>query len=1094
MFYSQFILAKKGPLGTIWIAAHLERKLRKNQVTETNIGVSVDSILFPEVPIALRLSGHLLLGVVRIYSRKVNYLFHDCSEALVKIKQAFHAGAVDLPPEAATAPFHSITLPETFDLDEFEPLLDRELNLLHSNGGVDHHVSSREQITLQDPLEDNSYLGSQFELDERFPEADAPRLGLDFDEDLLDKPTRETSPAAVTLEEEEEMPLEEDVIPPTTMDTALDFDQLDRMDALDMDDDHQEPVTPGLDVDQMDLEYQQEVEGLEFDQSHRDPEELERLEPDFRLDTEQFDNLPRSPAPELEPEPVNDEDKAPREEQLEEENVDQGEEKDEVDTQVEEEILEKETEEEALNRELEEEIFGQKLEEETLDKDAEAEEETLDQGAEERTFREIEQETAVKQGNEEEVVAEDLDIASEAHQVTGEGFEGVKEWEEKEEDQREVPEYETVMSAPEPTNQEPDVFDMDTDMQPEQVATMDYQDNDVVMEDRDPVLEEEDVPVLPDEAPQEGMADPESPRYPPPISSDELPGDDDVLATLLGRGTPALKVLQTPVETVAAKPRKRQNLRKRKIVVDTITILGAEVMKQQLMNTDDIRRIRRKAPCTRQELWSVQKDALNHQIFNEQSVPGLCGELRGLFEQVYVVGEAKLPLAEVAEAVEAEVVASEEIPGAPVVEDLNTDLNEMPDRPAEIAVVDDEVQVPATEYQQADVEGAVPSDVVAEETRHASTEETVVEESLHLSPEATVGEFQNVPSPTIAIEEPAPSSPLKEAETHVVDTEVRTVDLNDEILDMTEGTESTLEYHPPVLGTEEYPKEEKESEQVEEEIQATELVDSAAEATLAPIPDMAVEGTIEAMADVQAEPEREDDSGAKVEVEVEFGTGTEIIADEDAVIDLQGGVEPLEGIQVEGMQEEELEETKIQEEEPVAVLPEEDIENKPVTPTPVVEVGVPEEVGVREEVGVPEEQQDTEELDFLADTRDTEFLGADDDDLVEEAEDFQDAKEYGRKESMPQDNSGWSARTRAVGHYLRVSLEDKAAYMRKRQEAETAKLSLERMLVGKTRKESARMFFETLVLTTKDYIHVEQDVPYGDVKISARPKLLNAKF
>nr|ABR18449.1 unknown [Picea sitchensis] len=80
MFYSQFILAKKGPLGTIWIAAHLERKLRKNQVADTDIGVSVDSILFPEVPIALRLSSHLLLGVVRIYSRKVNYLFNDCSE------------------------------------------------------------------------------------------------------------------------------------------------------------------------------------------------------------------------------------------------------------------------------------------------------------------------------------------------------------------------------------------------------------------------------------------------------------------------------------------------------------------------------------------------------------------------------------------------------------------------------------------------------------------------------------------------------------------------------------------------------------------------------------------------------------------------------------------------------------------------------------------------------------------------------------------------------------------------------------------------------------------------------------------------------
>ena len=37
-------------------------------------------------PLALRLSGQLLLGVVRIFSRKTRYLLEDCSEALVKIK------------------------------------------------------------------------------------------------------------------------------------------------------------------------------------------------------------------------------------------------------------------------------------------------------------------------------------------------------------------------------------------------------------------------------------------------------------------------------------------------------------------------------------------------------------------------------------------------------------------------------------------------------------------------------------------------------------------------------------------------------------------------------------------------------------------------------------------------------------------------------------------------------------------------------------------------------------------------------------------------------------------------------------------------
>ncbi|KAM0829786.1 hypothetical protein ACQ4PT_066670 [Festuca glaucescens] len=179
MFYSQFILAKKGPLGTIWIAAHLERKLRKNQVTDTDIGVSVDSIIFPEVPIALRLSSHLMVGVVRIYSRKVNYLFHDCSEALLKIKQAFRSTAVDLPPEESTAPYHSITLPETFHLDDFE------LPEAAFQGDIDHHVSAKEQITLQDNPERTAYSTSEFGLDERFGDGNSSHMGLDLEEELL---------------------------------------------------------------------------------------------------------------------------------------------------------------------------------------------------------------------------------------------------------------------------------------------------------------------------------------------------------------------------------------------------------------------------------------------------------------------------------------------------------------------------------------------------------------------------------------------------------------------------------------------------------------------------------------------------------------------------------------------------------------------------------------------------------------------------------------------------------------------------------------------------------------------------------------------
>lgn len=48
---------------------------------------SVDAIMGQEIEVmALRLSGQLLLGVVRIYSRKAKYLLDDCNEALLKIK------------------------------------------------------------------------------------------------------------------------------------------------------------------------------------------------------------------------------------------------------------------------------------------------------------------------------------------------------------------------------------------------------------------------------------------------------------------------------------------------------------------------------------------------------------------------------------------------------------------------------------------------------------------------------------------------------------------------------------------------------------------------------------------------------------------------------------------------------------------------------------------------------------------------------------------------------------------------------------------------------------------------------------------------
>ena len=45
MFYAHFVLAKKGPMARIWLAAHWDKKLTKAHVCETNIETSVDGIL-----------------------------------------------------------------------------------------------------------------------------------------------------------------------------------------------------------------------------------------------------------------------------------------------------------------------------------------------------------------------------------------------------------------------------------------------------------------------------------------------------------------------------------------------------------------------------------------------------------------------------------------------------------------------------------------------------------------------------------------------------------------------------------------------------------------------------------------------------------------------------------------------------------------------------------------------------------------------------------------------------------------------------------------------------------------------------------------
>ncbi|XP_041656318.1 double-strand-break repair protein rad21-like protein 1 isoform X2 [Cheilinus undulatus] len=146
MFYTQLFTSKRGPLAKIWLAAHWERKLTKAHVFECNLEKTIRDIISPKMKIGLRTSGHLLIGVVRIYSKKAKYLLADCNEALVKIKVAFRPGQTDMPVEGLEATMKAITLIEDFTA------LDAQLPAL-SNIDVDHFSLNRsraEEITLKE--------------------------------------------------------------------------------------------------------------------------------------------------------------------------------------------------------------------------------------------------------------------------------------------------------------------------------------------------------------------------------------------------------------------------------------------------------------------------------------------------------------------------------------------------------------------------------------------------------------------------------------------------------------------------------------------------------------------------------------------------------------------------------------------------------------------------------------------------------------------------------------------------------------------------------------------------------------------------------
>ncbi|CAO2182041.1 unnamed protein product [Urochloa humidicola] len=1044
MFYSQFILAKKGPLGTIWIAAHLERKLRKNQVADTDIGVSVDSIIFPDVPIALRLSSHLMLGVVRIYSRKVNYLFHDCSEALLKIKQAFRSTAVDLPPEESTAPYHSITLPETFHLDDFE------LPEAAFQGDTDHHVSTKEQITLQDNPEKTGYSTSQFGLDERFGDGSSSHIGLDLEEELLLNKDH-----SIHLESDDGIIIQgRQSVPSTDMDiddnrskdeTAERYSNMDggpssqgKLSPLNADDlgGNSGPNWTGYNVQTPDLNdmllHNEGIAGPSASYYQPSPFPCdEPASPEFisaqapatpglmgetvpsRVHESPVLSPQRKASPSSNDETAKaDTSAAPASDFIHSGTANAS---DVVGAQVTELGLEKPVQAEssavlqdddALMQQHTSEGLPSQGQTSNLEAAGDTGPDNIAASGETVTVNAtVEDAPLAVNGSELCVGPTEPSVMENPAQineplVSAQDFQHEVQAVQQEVASNDIPnELTSEFAEPEKMLSAPDAeFNHANDLgqiTAEKGTTESDGSNKISSLTSRKGHLEDSLPALESETTERLSSRPRGKR-----TTDFVPDDDDLLASILvGRRTPGLTLGSTPLPPRAS-PLKRPRLGsktgtlKRKVQIDDAMVLHADTIRQQLINTEDIRRIRKKAPCTRSEIWMIEKGSLEDDIFHEPAFSCLSEELNNLHNRTY-------------ETIVHPTVQNMELQG-------QVDMPEMIAEDSNIvgtsgaATSDDPLHIP----------DKIHSDPVPPNANDADGATAAL--GLQISPDNQVNGVSNDFAADTLIH--GVTEPLIDNEKEAVaDRDHAQVDTLDN--DRLQDVPSDLQRSTDAKGS-----------------SADVVLDISGQAYAQAVDEMAQEFNhfVHSDANVFENNEVPTSEITGVEYNQDASGFLQPTEDENAVSAMGDNS---------GFQENNMDS--------------------------LMELDMVNDYGLKE----------CNDFGSAIHGVDTDFLNYDDDG------DFDDANndDPNPDEFQSLDNSGWSSRTRGVARYLKTIFDEESGLGRK-------SVAIDHLVRGKTRKEASRMFFETLVLTTKDYIGVDQPNPFDFVSIKPGPKLLKSEF
>ncbi|KAK9930269.1 hypothetical protein M0R45_027312 [Rubus argutus] len=184
MFYSHSLLARKAPLGEIWMAATMHAKLNRRKLNRINIIKICEEILNPAAPMALRLSSILMGGVVIVYERKVKLLYDDVNCLLVELNQAWkvkpNTDSTVLPKRRAQAKKEAITLPEPEDTDlggdiDIEQSLDFSHHATLFQQQTGYFLMQLDSVDVGEPLNENAGEGDHHQ---NFHQADPEDITL----------------------------------------------------------------------------------------------------------------------------------------------------------------------------------------------------------------------------------------------------------------------------------------------------------------------------------------------------------------------------------------------------------------------------------------------------------------------------------------------------------------------------------------------------------------------------------------------------------------------------------------------------------------------------------------------------------------------------------------------------------------------------------------------------------------------------------------------------------------------------------------------------------------------------------------------------